>query len=450
MGEGDKAALIAKEFRGGDHDDTTLSRDRARSELIISLPYQADQSICPPLHRMHEHRVVRKAGRMLIGFRMPAPAANEAFVPHNEGYDVSSVFYSEERGGGAVSRAVLAMTCAFALAGAAVVADRYVRSDHSVPPTPDTLGRDVAADAAPAMSVGKPVQIMAMSAPVGNTTKVASISPAVVSDPSAPSESGFVRVAQKDSPGLGATNVFGPAGAPIRLPISLNGARAEDYSFLMFRGLPPEVTLSAGFRLKESWAVSLRDIENLTLETPEQFQGNFRLEILLIKGRDTPAESRVITVEVVPANIQLPPSIASRQQEPGPQLQTAAPRIIEPVERAVSVERAAPPSVKQPAPSKGLSASISPQQEEMMMKKAVGLMENKDMVSARLMLEHLAKNGSARAALVMGKTFDPAYMQANDMSGLKPDIAKARQWYSRAAELGDGEAPSRLNGLASR
>jgi TPR repeat protein len=86
----------------------------------------------------------------------------------------------------------------------------------------------------------------------------------------------------------------------------------------------------------------------------------------------------------------------------------------------------------------------------MMMKKAVGLMENKDMVSARLMLEHLAKNGSARAALVMGKTFDPAYMQANDMSGLKPDIAKARQWYSRAAELGDGEAPSRLNGLASR
>src|ERR1700754_350082 len=91
-----------------------------------------------------------------------------------------------------------------------------------------------------------------------------------------------------------ASNVFGPAGKPIRLPVSLNGARNDEYSFLMFRGMPAKITMSAGFRLKESWAVSLRDLDDLKIETPADFQGSFNLEILLIKGRDTPVESKVV------------------------------------------------------------------------------------------------------------------------------------------------------------
>jgi hypothetical protein len=448
MGDGDKTAPIVTEFLDRDLSTALPHSDEQDGTISMPLLDGADQSICPPLHRMHEQRLVRSAGRMVVGMRMPAPAAIEAPAARMSGHDMP-VFYSfEERRGNGVSRAALAVACAFALGSAMVLTERFTWHDRSAPASP---GKDVAADAASVLPGGKPVQLMAMSdmpAPE-NQIKTAALSPAIVGDkPSAPA-SGFTRVAQKDSPGLSATNVFGPAGTPIRLPINLNGARPEDYSFLMFRGLPADVTLSAGFRLKESWAVSLRDIDNLAVETPAQFQGTFKLEILLIKGRDTPAESRVITVEVVPADIQIPPSAALRQAQPGPQVLTSAPRTIEPVERPAVVERAAPPSVR-PAPSVGSTSSMSSQQEEMMMKRAASLLENKDIMSARLLLEHLANNGSARAALAMGKTFDPAYMAVADGSSLKPDVAKARQWYRRAVELGDSEAPNRLNALASR
>jgi hypothetical protein len=242
--------------------------------------------------------------------------------------------------------------------------------------------------------------------------------------------------------------VFGPAGQPVRLPISLNGARAEDYSFLMFRGLPANVILSAGFRLKESWAVSLRDLDNLMIEAPDDYQGSFNLEILLIKGRDTPAESQVISVEIVTQDIQLPPATAAVQPAPGPQVLTAAPRTIEPAERAV----AAPPPIVKPAPRAAAAAPAaapSPQ-EEAMMQRAAALLQNNDVSSARLLYEHLANSGSARGALALGQTYDPAYLRSLDPKGLKADVAKARQWYQRAADMGEREASSRLNALASR
>jgi hypothetical protein len=448
MGDGDKTAPIITEFLGKD-----------ASALV---PLGPDNSVCPPLHRMHERRVVRSAGHMIIGVTMPAPEGIEAEAARLG--NGTPVFYSHEdrnraRGG---TRAALAVACVVAIGGAVVLGDKYSSIDKSAPAGAGSAGREMSADATSARPAsGRSMQLLALSEePAGQTRdagdeniRTAALSPAVVADqPSAPS-SGFTRVAQKDLQGLVASNVFGPAGAPIRLPISLNGARPEDYSFLMFRGLPPEVTLSAGFRLKESWAVSLRDMDNLSIETPPQFQGSFKLEILLIKGRDTPAESRVITVEVVPADIQIPPSAAVRQPAPGPQVLTAAPRTIEPVERAVPAERPAPPVARlapAPAPAPSSTSTMSPQQEEMMMKRAAGLLASKDVMSARLLLEHMATNGSGRAALAMGKTFDPGYLQSMGISTLKPDVGKARQWYRRAAELGDPEATSSLSGLASR
>ena len=85
-----------------------------------------------------------------------------------------------------------------------------------------------------------------------------------------------------------------------------------------------------------------------------------------------------------------------------------------------------------------------------MMQRADGLLRNHDVTSARLIYEHLAKSGSAKAALAMGKTYDPAFLRTAGAAGLKPDVAKARTWYSRAAELGDQEAAKRLSELASR
>ena len=85
-----------------------------------------------------------------------------------------------------------------------------------------------------------------------------------------------------------------------------------------------------------------------------------------------------------------------------------------------------------------------------MLQRAQTLLRNKDIASARLLFEHLAKSGSAKGALAMGKTFDPGILRSIEASGLKPDIAKAREWYKQAADLGEPEAASRLGSLASR
>jgi hypothetical protein len=329
------------------------------------------------------------------------------------------------------------MTCAVALASTASFTGLLNPGEQAPAGAsqPRQGDEQPAAEITGALPHTEPVQLLAMS-----PMPLAGLSPAAAQGSNAPSSS-ITRVAQQDSPVLEVGSIFGPAGKPIRIPVSLSGGKVEEYSFLMFRGLPPKLTLSAGFRLKESWAVSLRDLDNLTMEAPADFQGVFSVEVLLIKGRDAPAESRVISVEIVPQDIQVPVTAALGEAAPGPRVLTAAPH---------TPEAEQPSTAKRPQEAARARPAVPVAEEDAMMKRAETLLRNNDIASARLVYEHLAGNGSARAALAMAKTFDPAFFRSSGATGLKPDVAKARDWYRQAADLGDQEAPSRLNALASR
>jgi hypothetical protein len=432
---------MANDERTGPIFQEMFGKGGAGDERLGEAAPEENDEFSPPLHRMHEQRMVRSAGQMAIGCRMPAP------IPVANAGPGTPVFSSSDGRGSGVSRAALLLTCAIVIGGVAVYNGNVGEPEAGPPPSAGTETKQPDVDTTAEIPTAPQVQALAISqAPVGATRGT------VDAGRSDGPGSGFIRIAQKDAPGLNVSNVFGPAGKPIRVPVSLTGTRPEDYSFLMFRGLPTEVTLSAGFRLKESWAVSLRDLENLTLETPSEFQGAFNLEVLLVKGRDTPAESRVITVEIVPQDLQIPPATTASNQPaaPGPQVLTAAPRTVDPAEKPVDrvvrpVPKPAPSANRAPAPARPAS-----QEEETMMRRANALLDRKDVMSARLVLEHLANNGSARAAFTMGKTYDPAYLRTLDVAGLIPDIDKAREWYRRAADLGDSEAASRLGALANR
>jgi TPR repeat protein len=67
-----------------------------------------------------------------------------------------------------------------------------------------------------------------------------------------------------------------------------------------------------------------------------------------------------------------------------------------------------------------------------------------DLISARLLLRRAAEAGSASAALMLGTTFDPLVIQQLGAIGVVPDVAQARQWYEKAAELGSDAASQRL------
>jgi TPR repeat protein len=82
--------------------------------------------------------------------------------------------------------------------------------------------------------------------------------------------------------------------------------------------------------------------------------------------------------------------------------------------------------------------------------KAAVLINANDIASARLLFEYAANRGSAKAALAMGQTFDPAFFRSAEIIGLFPDPQKAKAWYKQAAALGNEEAANRLSALETR
>jgi TPR repeat protein len=70
--------------------------------------------------------------------------------------------------------------------------------------------------------------------------------------------------------------------------------------------------------------------------------------------------------------------------------------------------------------------------------------------SARLLLRRAAEAGDARAALVLGDTFDDVRLVQLGVLGVQPDRAKAVYWYERADALGAPEAKGRLSDLNAR
>jgi TPR repeat protein len=63
-----------------------------------------------------------------------------------------------------------------------------------------------------------------------------------------------------------------------------------------------------------------------------------------------------------------------------------------------------------------------------------------DLTSARLFYQYATDAGDGAAALRLGQTFDPAFLQKANFTPLHGDPKQAAYWYRRALELGNTEA----------
>jgi hypothetical protein len=73
-----------------------------------------------------------------------------------------------------------------------------------------------------------------------------------------------------------------------------------------------------------------------------------------------------------------------------------------------------------------------------------------DVASARLLYERAADAGEARAAVKLGETFDPVYLDYSHLRGLHGDAGTAVFWYRRARDLGATGVASRLERLEAK
>ena len=80
-----------------------------------------------------------------------------------------------------------------------------------------------------------------------------------------------------------------------------------------------------------------------------------------------------------------------------------------------------------------------------MLQRADDLIKSGDLSSARLLLRRVA----ARAAFTLAVTYDPNVLNVLGLQDGAPDIAMARLWYERAAQLGSADATRRIQQLAT-
>ncbi len=142
----------------------------------------------------------------------------------------------------------------------------------------------------------------------------------------------------------------------------------------------------------------------------------------------TPGVRSVTTVAVAPTREEITTAYQSALQGRAPA--AAAP--------AAAVPVAAPPVAASPA------RQLDADELAALMKRAKGLIAIGDIASARLLLERAADAQEASAALLLAQTYDPAVLGAQDTRSITPDLAAARTWYQKAAQLGSSDATQGL------
>lgn len=97
------------------------------------------------------------------------------------------------------------------------------------------------------------------------------------------------------------------------------------------------------------------------------------------------------------------------------------------------------------APEKAISPDI-----EKLLARGTSFLEDGDLVSARSFFKLAAGRGSGDAAMLVGMTYDPAYLEVANVVGLRPNPEQATAWYLKAIEMDNEEAESRLRTLKLR
>ena len=145
-----------------------------------------------------------------------------------------------------------------------------------------------------------------------------------------------------------------------------------------------------------------------------------------------PVTTTAPTGSADPATLSKNPLPATAAANPAP-VESAAPA-------AAAVSAAAPtePSVKPRVPAAEIATLLA---------RGDALLSTGDMTSARLFYQRAADAGAGLAAVRLGETFDPAFLDRAHVRGTRGDPGQAVAWYRRARDLGVTDAEVLLKAL---
>lgn len=223
------------------------------------------------------------------------------------------------------------------------------------------------------------------------------------------------------------------SGIETAMPIEIRRRdKMPDQVMLLLRGIPPSVVLSQGRRFASGvWVVNASAIRRLRMiaKLDGQRVSLVTVSLVTLEGEKlAETSSRLV--------IHAPENVAASQNVPD-----------ETTESRVVTLRATPP------------ASGTGNQDAHFLrphldngKKSLILIERGDqnfaegkISAARLFYQKAAELGSAKAALAVGKTYDPSELRGLPIvGGVEGDIELAKKWYEKARDMGAPEAQTML------
>ncbi len=197
-------------------------------------------------------------------------------------------------------------------------------------------------------------------------------------------------------------------------------------------GLPGGWTLSAGRPFGENgWRRPVAKLPGVVIQPPRGFAGAIDLAVELRLADDTLVERRSVRRGRI---------AQARATESG-----------QPIERVRSMEAPSTSAFSEDNIAEQVASNIGePDSEQivLLLRVAEGLFAAGDLSAARTLLRRAAKAGNARAALLLGETYDPGFSGPFGVGSLHTSPAAARAWYEVARGLGSFDARRRLDRLA--
>ena len=233
------------------------------------------------------------------------------------------------------------------------------------------------------------------------------------------------------------------------LPLGIHVGAPPPAAFVAINGLPAGARLTSGRRVANEWRVPASEISGVSVIPSDGFVGQVQVTAELRDGDGAAlvAGSTRLSWTAPPRAAAPPPAASAVTVPPAARVAAVPPAASPAVPPPAAVATPVAPLAASPPPQADVVRNLDPREVLGLVKRGQELLASGDIQSARLLLQRGAEARDARAALLLGTTFDPALLKQLGASGLA-DVAQARNWYQKAREWGEPDAQRQLEALA--
>ena len=234
------------------------------------------------------------------------------------------------------------------------------------------------------------------------------------------------------------------------IPLALNAEPAFENQELAIKitGLPASAYLTAGKKISDNtWILKDGEEDGINLFVSQSDTAKFDISVAAIETNTGELAAPVKEMTVAIDDVKIENETALQITPVSAPPETSIPVKIQQVkiQQPEIIDAAAPVPAEPVTPIKpALSAEVTG-----LLGKGDMLMKTGDLIIARQFYSRAFQLGAAEGALGVAKTYDPAVFTEMKVQGITPDAAKAAEWYEKAKAAGVTEAAAALTTLSA-